>query len=63
MTDLGTYVQNLQPVFITAPTARNGVTLVQRLLNSSKQIIVYGENTDFMSVLPKLVHSTVKMTH
>ena len=61
MTDLGTYVQNLQPVFITAPTARNGVTLVQRLLNSSKQIIVYGENTDFMSVLPKLVHSTVKV--
>lgn len=32
------------PLIITAPSARNGVTLVQRLLNSSRQIIVYGEN-------------------
>ena len=61
MADLAQYVQQLTPVFITAPTARNGVTLLQRLINSSKQMIVYGENTNFMSVVPKLVHSSVQV--
>jgi hypothetical protein len=61
MADLARYVQQLTPVFITAPTARNGVTLLQRLLNSSRKMIVYGENLNFMSVLPKLVLSTVKV--
>lgn len=61
MADLAQYVQQLTPVFITAPTARNGVTLLQRLLNSSRKIIVYGENLSFMSVLPKLVHSAVQV--
>ncbi len=61
MADLAQYVQQLTPVFITAPTARNGVTLLQRLINSSRQMIVYGENTNFMSVVPKLVHSSVQV--
>ncbi len=43
------------PVFVTAPTARNGVTLLQRLLNSSRQIIVYGENAHFCEHLPAAV--------
>ncbi len=46
-----------QPVFITAPTARNGVTLLQRLLNSSRQIIIYGENKHFCEMLPNVVHT------
>jgi hypothetical protein len=59
--DLAQYVQQLSPLFITAPTARNGVTLLQRLVNSSKQMIIYGENTNFMNVVPKLVHSSVQV--
>ena len=46
----------IQPVVITAPTARNGVTLLQRLFNSSGQIIVYGENAHFAERLPGLVY-------
>jgi len=34
----------LSPLFILAPTARCGITLLQRLLNSSREIIIYGEN-------------------
>lgn len=61
MPDLTQYIQQLTPFFITAPTARNGVTLLQRLVNSSRKMIVYGENLNFMSVLPKLVHSSVQV--
>lgn len=54
---MATAQQPLPPVFITAPTARNGVTLLQRLLNSSRQIIVYGENQYLMEALPASVHN------
>lgn len=50
-------VTKLQPVFVTAPTARNGVTLVQRLLNSSRRIIVYGENNHLCESLPSLAEA------
>ena len=40
------------PIFITAPSARNGVTLIQRLLNSTRQIMVFGENTLLVDHLP-----------
>lgn len=50
-------VQQMQPVFVVAPCARNGVTLLQRLLNSSRKIIVYGENLYFMHQMPELVQS------
>ncbi len=43
-----------KPVFVIGPTARNGITLIQRLLNSSRQIIVYGENTGFFHALPAI---------
>jgi len=61
MSDLATFVKNLDPIFVIAPTARNGVTLVQRLLNSSKQIIVYGENSHFMHTLSKHVYQAVQV--
>jgi len=60
--DLAEAVKQMTPVFVVAPTARNGITLVQRLLNSTRRIIVYGENTDFVERLPTLVHSAVQ-TH
>lgn len=47
--------EQIHPVIVTAPTARNGVTLLQRLLNSSRQIIVYGENKHFCELMPRAV--------
>jgi hypothetical protein len=46
----------IKPAMITAPTARNGITLLQRLLNSSRQMIVYGENKHLCELLPQMVH-------
>lgn len=37
------------PIFIWGPTARNGVTLLQRLLNSTKDIVCFGENEWFLN--------------
>jgi len=42
----------VQPVFVFAPAARCGITLMQRLLNSSRQIIIYGENNLLVNILP-----------
>lgn len=49
----------IEPVIVSAPTARNGVTLIQRLLNSSRKIIVFGENAMVASKLPEIVHTGV----
>ncbi len=43
----------VHPVFVFAPTARCGITLIQRLLNSSGEIIVYGENAIIANTLPQ----------
>ena len=51
--------RTVSPVFVIGPTARNGITLIQRLLNSSRQIIVYGENTGLMHVLPEFAMTTI----
>lgn len=40
------------PILVWAPTARCGITLMQRLLCSSEQALVYGENKFFLQVLP-----------
>ncbi len=53
--------QQFEPIFITAPTARNGVTLLQRLLNSTGRILVYGENRTLFDVLPALAINLVHM--
>jgi hypothetical protein len=50
---------NMEPVFVTAPTGRNGITLIQRLLNSSHDIIVYGENSHLVSVIPHQVNAII----
>jgi len=54
---LDQYVQRMEPIFVIAPSARNGITLIQRLLNSTGEIIVYGENAMFMDRLPLLVNT------
>jgi len=53
--DLTELAQRFQPVIVTAPTARNGITLLQRLLNSTRQTIVFGENVQLVETLPALV--------
>jgi hypothetical protein len=45
----------IEPVFVLAPTARNGITLIQRLLNSSNKIIIYGENKELIESVPNQV--------
>ncbi|MDJ0761390.1 MAG: sulfotransferase [Myxococcota bacterium] len=44
--------QRISPVFIWAPTARCGITLLQRLITSSRDVLVYGENRYFAQTLP-----------
>ncbi len=57
-------VKHTAPVIILSPTARNGITLIQRLLNSSRQIIIYGENSILMNYLPMLVYTQIEIqTH
>lgn len=49
----------VEPVLVTAPSARNGITLVQRMLNSSGQFICYGENTVLVQHYPRLAMSGI----
>ncbi len=51
--------QELAPIFVVAPTARHGITLIQRLLNSSREIVVFGENVMLMRDLPTLTRSAI----
>lgn len=53
-------IQQTPVIFITAPTARNGITLLQRLINSTRQAVVYGENVHLVHQLPTLVHQSVE---
>jgi hypothetical protein len=50
-----------RPVVVTAPTARNGITLLQRLLNSTRQIIVYGENKHLCEQVPNAVFTAAEI--
>lgn len=45
----------LSPVFIWAPTARCGVTLLQRLITSSREVLVFGEDTFLTNMLPMAI--------
>jgi hypothetical protein len=48
------------PIFVTAPTQRCGTTLLQRLLNSSNKVVIFGEDTILSSVLPDILHATFR---
>jgi len=50
-----------EPIVITAPTARNGITLIQRLFNSSGKILIYGENRHFTEEVPTIVYQAYAM--
>jgi len=44
---------SLAPIFIFSPSARCGITLLQRLLNSTRRIMIYGENAFLVNALPQ----------
>lgn len=46
---------SLEPVFIWAPSARCGVTLLQRLITSSREVLVFGEDTFLTNMLPQAI--------
>jgi hypothetical protein len=60
--NIGAFLQSVAPIIVTAPSARNGITLLQRLLNSTPDTIVFGENTMLVDHLPRLVLAATK-TH
>ncbi|CAN0165444.1 unnamed protein product, partial [Chrysoparadoxa australica] len=43
------------PLFVVAPQTRCGTTFLQRLLNSSREILIYGENNFLIESLPNLL--------
>ena len=55
--DLDRLARSFTPTIVTAPTARNGITLVQRLLNSTRQTMIFGENKQLVEVLPHMAAS------
>jgi hypothetical protein len=44
------------PIIIVGPTTRCGTTLLQRALNSTRKIVIYGENFMFMQKYPDMIH-------
>jgi hypothetical protein len=48
------------PIFIVAPSRRCGTTLLQRALNSSREMIVYGEDYRFLERYPELVKECMR---
>jgi hypothetical protein len=54
--DIDQLANSFSPIVVTAPTARNGITLIQRLLNSTRQTIIFGENVRLVETLPQVAH-------
>ncbi|NBB83298.1 MAG: hypothetical protein GVY28_07820 [Alphaproteobacteria bacterium] len=50
------------PLFVVGPTTRNGITLIQRLLNSTRQVLVYGENAALVHHMTTLAFKAIE-TH
>lgn len=46
---------HFSPIFIVSPTARCGTTLLQRLLNSSGQMVIFGEDSMISQCIPDLL--------
>lgn len=44
------------PIVIVGPTTRCGTSLLQRALNSTRKIVIYGENFTFMQRYPDMIH-------
>lgn len=45
------------PVFVIGPTTRCGTSLLQRLLNSTGRIVVYGENFALLQTFPDIIRN------
>ncbi len=43
------------PIIVVGPTTRCGTTLLQRLLNSTREIIIYGENFYMLQNVPQTI--------
>lgn len=43
------------PVIVVGPTTRCGTSLLQRALNSTRKIVIYGENFTFMHKYPDMI--------
>ena len=61
-------VPRRQPILIVAPMPRCGSTLLQRLINSSRRAVIYGENFFLLDRLPDMLadqhdHATWKQRH
>lgn len=48
-------LEEVEPIFVVSPTARCGTTLVQRLLNSSREMIIFGEEALIYKELPEIL--------
>lgn len=56
MREIQAMLAESRPVFIWAPTARCGVTMLQRLISSSREILVFGESAVLTRSLPSFRH-------
>ena len=54
-------IRQISPIIVTAPTARNGVTLVQRLINSTGSAIIYGEENVILDRIPSVISEYAKL--
>lgn len=50
-------------MFVFGASARSGTTLLQRLFNSTEQIVVFSENTNFVNEITALVESLLLFNH
>jgi Sulfotransferase family len=48
-------------MLVFAPAVRCGTTLIQRLLNSTRQIVVFGENSNLVHAVPQLVFNWLRI--
>jgi len=55
--DTPEFARQFRPTIISSPHERCGTTLIQRLLNSSKKMIVFGENEHFIKMMPECVYA------
>lgn len=49
-----------RPILVVGPTTRCGTSLLQRLLNSTGKIVIYGENFGVMQTLPDMIRNQLR---
>lgn len=49
-----------RPILVVGPTTRCGTSLLQRLLNSTGKIVIYGENFGFLQTLPDMIRNQAR---